>query len=103
MKNILHDWDDERARQILFNCRRAIPEDGVLLLIEYSVGGANTPSIGKTVDLMMLALTGGKERTMREHDKLLVSAGFRMKTSTPLSNDIMILEAEPVAFVGDIA
>jgi hypothetical protein len=103
MKNIIHDWDDERACQILFNCRRAVPEDGVLLLIEYSIGGANTPSIGKTVDLMMLTLTGGKERTMREHDELLTSAGFRMKRSIPLSNDIMILEAEPVAFVGEIA
>jgi hypothetical protein len=103
MKNIIHDWDDDRARQILFNCRRAVPDDGGLLLVEYCVGGANTPSIGKTVDLMMLTLTGGKERTVHEHDKLLVSAGFRMKRSIPLSNDIMILEAEPVAFVGEIA
>ena len=91
MKNIIHDWDDERARQILFNCRRAVPEDGVLLMIEYCVGEVNTPSIGKTVDLIMLTLTGGKERTVREHDKLLASAGFRMKRSTPLPNDIMIL------------
>jgi hypothetical protein len=52
---------------------------------------------------MMLTSTGGKERTVREHDKLLVSAGFRMKRTIPLSNDIMILEAEPVAFVGEIA
>jgi hypothetical protein len=103
MKNIIHDWDDDRARQILFNCRRAIPEDGVLLLIEYCVDGVNTPSIGKTVDLMMLALTGGKERTVSEHDKLLASAGFRMKRSTPLRDDIMILEAEPVVFLGGSA
>jgi hypothetical protein len=102
MKNIIHDWDDEHARQILFNCRRAIPDDGALLLIEFCVGGANTPSVGKAVDLMMLTLTGGKERTMSEHEKLLVSAGFRLKGSIPLSNDIMILEAEPVAFAGEI-
>lgn len=50
--------------QILFNCRRAVPEDGVLLLVEYCVGEANTPSMGKTVDLVMLTLTGGKERTV---------------------------------------
>lgn len=103
MKNIIHDWDDQRARQILFNCRRAVPDDGVLLLIEYCVGGANTPSIGKTVDLMMLTLTGGKERTVREHDILLASAGFRMTKSIPLSNDVMILEAEPVGSVDQIA
>ncbi len=96
MKNIIHDWDDERARQILLNCRRVVPEDGVLLLVEYCVGGVNAPSVGKTVDLMMLTLTGGKERTVGEHDELLASAGFRMTQSIPLSNDIMILEAEPV-------
>jgi hypothetical protein len=103
MKNILHDWDDERARQILFNCRCAVPDDGVLLLIEYCVGEVNTPSIGKSVDLMMLTLTGGKERTVGEHDKLLASSGFRMKRSTPLPNDIMILEAEPVAICAEMA
>jgi hypothetical protein len=103
MKNIIHDWDDERARHILFNCRRAVPDDGALLLIEYCVGGANTPSIGKTVDLMMLTLTGGKERTTREHDELLMSTGFRLKRSIPLTNDIMILEAGPVGFIGEIA
>lgn len=103
MKNIIHDWDDDRARQILLNCRRAVPEDGVLLLIEYCVDGMNTPGIGKTIDLMMLALTGGKERTVSEHEKLLASAGFRMKKSTPFRDDIMILEAEPVAFFGEIA
>jgi hypothetical protein len=96
MKNIIHDWDDARARQILLNCRRVIPDDGVLVLVEYCLGGANTPSIGKTVDLMMLTLTGGKERAVGEHDELLSSAGFRMKQTIPLSNDIMILEAEPV-------
>jgi hypothetical protein len=103
MKNIIHDWDDERARQILSNCRRAVPGDGVLLLVEYCVGRSNMPSIGKGVDLMMLTLTGGKERTLHEHDKLLASAGFRLKRSIPLSNDVMILEAEPVGSVEQIA
>ena len=103
MKNIIHDWDDERARQILFNCRRAVPECGVLLLVEYCVGDSNTPSIGKSVDLMMLTLTGGKERTLHEHDKLLASAGFRLKRSIPLPNDVIILEAEPVGSDEQIA
>jgi len=96
MKNIIHDWDDERARRILLNCRRAVPDDGVLLLVEYCLGGENTPTVGKTVDVVMLTMTGGKERTVREHRELLTSAGFSLNETVPLSQDVMILEARPV-------
>ncbi|SPE33845.1 conserved hypothetical protein [Candidatus Sulfopaludibacter sp. SbA6] len=95
MKNIIHDWDDERARQILLNCRRAVPDDGVLLLVEYWVGSDNTPTLGKTIDLVMLALTGGKERTVEEHRELLASAGFWITRTIPVASDVMILEAKP--------
>jgi hypothetical protein len=95
MKNIIHDWDDERARRILLNCRQAVPADGVLLLVEYCLGGENTPTVGKTVDVVMLTMTGGKERTVREHRELLTSAGFSLNETVPLSQDVMILEARP--------
>jgi hypothetical protein len=95
MKNILHDWDDRRARQILLNCRRAIPDDGVLLLVEYWLGEENAPSLGKTIDMVMLAVTGGKERTVSEHSDLLAGAGFQMTRIIPVRNEVMILEAKP--------
>jgi hypothetical protein len=95
MKNIIHDWDDERARRILLNCRRTVPNDGVVLLVEYCVGRENTPTVGKAVDLVMLTLTGGKERTVGEHRELLASAGFSVKQTIPLANDVMIIEARP--------
>jgi hypothetical protein len=95
MKNVIHDWNDGRARRILLNCRRAVPDDGVLILVEYSVGGENTATIGKALDVVMLTLTGGKERTVEEHRDLLASAGFRMERTIPLANDVMILEAKP--------
>jgi hypothetical protein len=44
MKNIIHDWNDDDARRILLNCRRAVPDDGVLLLVEYCVGDASQQS-----------------------------------------------------------
>jgi hypothetical protein len=97
MKNVIHDWDDERARRILLNCRRAIPDDGALLLVEYCLGGENTPSTGKAVDILMLALTGGKERTLKEHCELLASAGFRLNQTIPLCNAVLILEAKPAS------
>jgi hypothetical protein len=97
MRNIIHDWDDERARRILLNCRRAVPDDGVLLLVEYCIGGENIATMGKAVDIIMLAITGGKERTLSEHRELLASAGFRLNQTIPLSNGCIILEAKPAS------
>jgi hypothetical protein len=95
MKNVLHDWDDAHARHILQNCRRAIPDDGFLVLVEYSLGAENTPSLGKMMDVMMMTSFGGKERTVEEHRQLLASAGFRLANVYPLPNEVMILEARP--------
>jgi len=97
MRNVLHDWDDERACRILKNCRRALSEDGVLLLVEYRLGDENTPTLGKTVDILMLTLTGGRERTVREHGELVAGAGFRMEQSILVTDDVMIVEAKPVS------
>jgi O-methyltransferase domain len=96
MKNVLHDWDDAQARHILLNCRRAIPDDGLLVLVEYSLGAENTPSLGKMMDVMMTSF-GGKERTVAEHRELLASAGFVLTNISPLPHDVMILEARPSA------
>lgn len=96
LKMVIHDWDDERAGLILINCRRAVPKDGVLLLVEYQLGEQNTPSLGKTVDIFMLAVTGGKERTLEQHRNLLESAGFGLRRRIPVSEELMILEAMPV-------
>src|SRR3954463_7460290 len=93
MKNILHDWNDEQAGGILRNCRRAVPDDGVLLLIEYRLGAANTSSLGNTMDLVMLTMTGGKERTVEEHRELLAVADFQVNRVIPVSSEIMIVEA----------
>jgi len=95
MKNVIHDWDDERARQILLNCRQAVPNDGVLLLVEYRLGEDNVPSLGKTLDDVMLTVNGGKQRNLHEHENLLASGGFRLNRTIPVFGEIMILEALP--------
>ena len=94
MKSILHDWDDDRARRILLNCRRAVPDDGAYLLVEYHLGEENVPSIGKSADMQMLIRTGGRERTVNEHRELFASAGFRLSQVIAIQ-ELMILEAEP--------
>ena len=96
MKSVIHDWDDEQSVQILQNCRSAIPANGVLLLVELGLSGANQPSGGKITDLFMLVITGGKERTPDEYRSLLSRAGFRLDRIVPTGTDWVILESFPV-------
>jgi hypothetical protein len=95
MKHVIHDWDDEHSHNILVNCRRAIPVDGVLLLVEWTLHEGNDPSAGKLFDLVMLLMTGGKERTVDEYRQLLAGAGFRLNKVIPTSPDLSIIEALP--------
>ncbi len=96
MKSVIHDWDDERAHRILSNCRRAIPNDGALLLLERALPERNVPSQTRYVDVAMLVLTGGKERTIEEHRHLLASAGFQLNRVLPVAGDFCIIESLPV-------
>jgi hypothetical protein len=95
MKSVIHDWDDERAHKILVNCRRAVPKDGALLLVELVLAEGNLPSLGKIIDVVMMVLTGGKERTEQEYRDLFSAAGFRLKHVYPTSTDFRVIEAMP--------
>ena len=95
MKSVIHDWDDEQARAILKNCRQAVPANGVLLLVEYCVTEAAKPSFANSVDIVMLVLTGGKERTEAEFRELLTSSGFRLNRVLPTAAGISVIEALP--------
>lgn len=95
MKNVIHDWDDNRACEILLNCRRAVPANGALLLVEWGISDANQPSAGKLTDLVMLVLTGGKERTIEEYSGLLAKGGFRLNKVVPAGAEFVVIEALP--------
>jgi len=95
MKSVIHDWDDDRAHTILANCRRAVPDDGVLLLVEWALCEDNLPSVGKLADVLMMLMTGGKERTVQEYRELLEGAGFRLNQVFPTSVDLTVIEAIP--------
>jgi hypothetical protein len=96
LRHILHDWDDEKATRILRNCRRAMNRSGKLLLVESVIEAGNEPSFGKMLDLVMMALTGGMERTETEYRELLEASGFRLTRVIPTSAEIHVLEAKPV-------
>ncbi|MBW4510711.1 MAG: methyltransferase [Scytonematopsis contorta HA4267-MV1] len=78
MKNIIHDWDDKRAITILNNCRNAMAKNAKLLLVEAVIFPGNEPSIAKLLDLEMMVLTGGQERTEAQHQELFQAAGLQL-------------------------
>jgi hypothetical protein len=89
LKNILHDWPDEKAVQILRNVRAAAGLRATVLLVEFVIPKHDREFPGKWVDLEMLLNLGARERTAAEYRNLLSEAGFRMtrvvQTATPLS------------------
>jgi len=95
LKRILHDWDSEEALMILKNCRQAIAENGKLLLVESVIPAGNEPCPAKFLDLQMLAMTGGMERTEAEYHHLLAAAGFKLTQIIPTSSDVDVIEAIP--------
>jgi SAM-dependent methyltransferase len=95
LSHVLHDWDDDRCLSILRNCRRAIPPTGRLLIVEAVLPDGDAPHHGKLMDLLMLTITGGKERTAAEFADLLHGANFALARVIPTSTHQNIVEAMP--------
>jgi hypothetical protein len=80
MKSIIHDWDEERSLAILQNCRKALPNNGLLLLVERLLPEFPTSSEEDReqalTDLVMLRGPGGMERTEKQYRRLVGEAGF---------------------------
>jgi hypothetical protein len=92
MKHIIHDWDDERSISILKNCHRAMKDEGKLLLVEFVIAPGNEPSLGKLMDINMLILPGGQERTEAEYRELFAAAGFKLTRIVPTESPISVIE-----------
>ena len=95
MKNIIHDWDDERATPILKNIRKAFEgrRDGRVILLEAVIPPGNQPDFGKLVDLEMLLMPGGRERTAEEFASLFELAGFELARIVPTESPLCVIEA----------
>jgi len=96
MKSIIHDWDDERGAAILRTCRRAMAQDGRVLVIEIPVTPGNQPAFSKLLDLEMMAIPGGRERTEQEYGELFASAGFELTQVVPTRSPMCVIEGRPV-------
>jgi ubiquinone/menaquinone biosynthesis C-methylase UbiE len=95
MKWIIHDWDDERSIKILKNCRSQMGPEGRLIIVDCVVPETNEPHFSKFIDLNMLVMTGGKERTAREFEQLLAAAGFKLLQVIPTDQPTSIIEGQP--------
>jgi hypothetical protein len=95
LKYIIHDWDDEATVKILQRCREAMPEHGVVLLIETVIPAADQPHYAKIADLEMLVLLGSRERTEEEYRALLHGAGLTLTRVIPTREYLSIVEARP--------
>jgi hypothetical protein len=93
LMDLLHDWDDADAARILAAVRRAALPHSRVLIIETLVPDIPGPHFGKTVDIIMLAVTGGRERTERQHSTLLAAAGFEIVRTVPTASPYSLVEA----------
>lgn len=93
LSHIIHDWDEASCLKILGNCRDAMKPDGRILLVEMVIPGPNEPHPGKLLDLVMLAVPGGRERTPEEYAALFAKAGLRLAQIVPTASPVSIVEA----------
>ncbi len=96
LKNVLHDWSDDRAVRILKNCRRAMHAQARLLVIEIVLPLMDDPAFGSLLDLNMLVMSGGQERTMNEYCSLFAKSGLGLTRVIPRLAPVSILEAMPL-------
>ncbi len=98
LKHVIHDWDDERATEILKTCRNAMPAEGKLLIVE----GVYPERIDKSLesrgaaanDVNMLVCTGGRQRSEAEFRQLFAASGFRLVRVVPTLARVAVIEGE---------
>jgi hypothetical protein len=95
LSRIMHDWPDEDCVRILRTCRAAMPTDAALLLLERELPDDPRPALASSFDLLMMAVTGGQERTRAEFAALLEAGGFRLGSAHPLPFETSLLVASP--------
>ena len=95
MRHIIHDWSDEKSVKILKNVRSVIPDHGRLLILEGVIEPGNEPFSYKFLDLTMMILLGGMERSLVQYQNLFEQAGFRVSQVIPTETEISVIEAAP--------
>jgi hypothetical protein len=95
LSHVIHDWSEAQCLTILGNCRRAMGPGARLLIVEMVLPPGDTPHPGKLLDITMLTMPGGEERTEAEYAALLAKAGFRLQRVVPTASAVGVVEAVP--------
>jgi O-methyltransferase len=96
LKHIIHDWNDEKSLTILKNIHRASIGKARVILVDAVLAPGNEPHLAKWLDLEMLLLPGGRERTQEEFRKLFERAGFKLTCVIGTKSPVFVIEAEKV-------
>ena len=83
---VLHNWDDEHVRTIVGNCQAASRPGGGLMVIEYVLPGDPQPSLANLLDLIMMLVVGGRERTRSGLEAIIGPAGYHLVRDTPVTD-----------------
>ncbi|WNZ09941.1 methyltransferase [Streptomyces sp. 11x1] len=93
LSRVLHDWDDERCREILRHCARAMPDHADLLVVERVLPSDGSASLATAWDLHMMCNVGGRERRADHYGRLFADAGLALVDRSPLPLDGNVLHA----------
>jgi len=93
LSHIIHDWPVEECQTILRNCRAAMNPGGRILIVEMVLPPGPEPHPGKMLDVVMLAVPGGRERTADEYGALLAPTGLRVERVVPTASAVSVVEA----------
>lgn len=81
---VLHNWEDENVRRIAGNRARAARPGGSLVVIDYVLPTVPEPAVGHLMDILMMVLLGGRERTLEEYQAVIEPAGYTLAREVPI-------------------
>lgn len=96
LAHIVHNWNDEQVASILRTIRAFIPQDGRLLIVEAPIPVDDAPHFAKDLDVRLLTMHEGRERTVPEYEAMLAAAGFRLTSMDDLHRGESLITAVPV-------
>lgn len=95
VSRVLHDWADAKAVAILRSLRSVAPSGSELLILESILPETPEPHHTKVLDIIMLLMTGGHERTEREYQMLLQASGFRLDRVVATAGSVSVIVGVP--------
>ena len=96
LSHVIHDWDEKACHAILGRCREAVPANGRVLIVEQVIPDGDGFHPGKFLDMVMLVVTGGRERTAAEYGELVAQNGFALETVVPTASAVSVVDVRPV-------